>query len=105
MTTPSTCPHGHKWIVAPDGSAGPTIACPQCAAQAGRAPDKAPIPSQATLSQAANGHPEPVTPPADQPTAARRTRAESTDAASASAGNPIVIPGYEILGELGRGGM
>src|SRR5690348_11001223 len=77
MANPRTCRCGHTW--AADPPAGGTAVCPRCGASA-----------DTTVSLAG--------------------RPESTDEtiptiAAVTAGAPPEVPGYTILGELGRGGM
>ena len=77
MTQRWTCAQGHDWTA--DG--GPPTACPVCGERTVRPP---PDPN-ATLP--------PHLLDATQPTA------------PLCAAEPVFVPGYEILGELGRGGM
>ena len=55
--------------------------------------DPAPIDEAATVP--------PASPPSEQPPLSRAGGASM----SAAPGVPAVVPGYEFLGELGRGGM
>jgi hypothetical protein len=84
-----TCPHGHQWELAGDPRAETIVwpvPCPVCGApvnspegaetQVGPTPTAEPLPPTKTF-------PPPGAPPTEHP----------------------VIPGYEILAELGRGGM
>src|SRR5262245_26670924 len=80
MTSEWQCVRGHRWEAA---GAGPAPACPECGAPASATPP-GPRPS---------GLPTWPTDPAAGP-------------AGAGNGAPeVVVPGYEVLGELGRGGM
>src|SRR5687767_2019611 len=79
MSTTFTCPNGHSWQ-APDGSDG---ACPVCA-----------VAADPTLTFA--GPPVPAGGPETLPYAPGPTGGGAA---------PAAVPGYEILGELGRGGM
>src|SRR5690349_5580709 len=102
MGVPLTCPRGHPWE--PDGREDPTppSACPVC----GLALDPSPLPSiAATLdfqSEPRGQELQPSIPPSGIATLPRSSD-EKTDGTF-----PVLtqhIPGYELLGELGRGGM
>jgi hypothetical protein len=109
------CPQGHQWSVnSLAESSGQQAACPFCGAlgflaasdtaEADCAETGAPRPSR-VLTPAGGAEAEtvpPLLPPRDagEVTTVRREQSRidpSTD--------PITLPGYEILGELGRGGM
>src|SRR4051812_11538833 len=77
MASPWSCRCGHTWAADPPAG-GAAVVCPRGGASAG-----------ATLSLPGRAGSIDETVPA------------STDAA----GTPPEVPGYEVLGELGRGGM
>ena len=103
MSSGLTCAHGHSWDSerhAPDAQHHPADKCPVCGS-----------PPVATSLLAPGGQ------ESEQPTLAPPPHAHpglsATQATSAAAGplpdaipaEPLAVPGYEILGELGRGGM
>jgi WD40 repeat protein len=93
-----SCPHGHQWEV--------PATCPHCGAPSTLVASH-PGPEPATLPPGptavyANGLAAPATPPAEGITV---PPAPANPAAPELAGDPTKVPGYEILGELGRGGM
>jgi hypothetical protein len=105
MSARVTCPQGHQWDPFADGRARTAdlrVVCPVCGAAVEVAP-----PDRAALADAVTLPPNPV------PAAAGDGEAETlppgpvsaaADAESATEERPN-IRGYEILGELGRGGM
>jgi WD40 repeat protein/serine/threonine protein kinase/Flp pilus assembly protein TadD len=111
MALSLTCPRGHQWNC--DEQPTPTApVCPIC----GLAPVPATLPFPQTLDSHAEPFPPPLapklegeggrTPPGDTPSA-RQTIPRPSEEDEAR-GAPLLsqhIPGYEILGELGRGGM
>jgi len=98
MAQTITCPNGHPIAAA-------AAACPVCqTGYDGPPPPRAPLPADQDLSKWFAAAPIGlVGPPADQPILSPTTPAEITMAAAGK--DWPVVPGYEILGELGRGGM
>jgi WD40 repeat protein/tRNA A-37 threonylcarbamoyl transferase component Bud32 len=105
-----TCPQGHQWHFDFDEesqSFSESVACPTCGAvmplyQAVNPPDSAKAPTPA------------IQPPPPEPTDAPEGKEDKAEVPTIPgrklAGAPappsrVSIPGYEILGELGRGGM
>jgi serine/threonine protein kinase len=89
MSRPLSCPQGHHWEEADDhASASDAARCPTCGAPA----------EAATVASA---RPKPV--PVNAATVLLSTNWQPSPPLRSEP--PPQIPGYEILGELGRGGM
>jgi hypothetical protein len=86
------CPRGHQWEVS-DAAAAPL--CPVCGDVSPGTTTVAAVPNQPTDTE----HTSPVPVPEETCTVAPSSRATSAVPES------VVVPGYEILRELGRGGM
>lgn len=88
------CLNGHQWEADTAGS----NSCPICGATGTSVPPAGMAPSmQGTAGASASE--QPTAAPllaSEQPTAARKPRAGAGE---------LVIPGYEILAQLGRGGI
>ncbi len=102
MAMPLTCPRGHQWNSdEPPNAKSPSV-CPICGL--------APLPATKVFPQTLDFQPDPHELAADVPGDARSTL-ESLSHGSRKKEErrgPLLsqhIPGYEILGELGRGGM
>jgi hypothetical protein len=101
-----TCPQGHRWELPADDSTpeGESLACPICGSQV---KDPPPLPEAAGpglgghVAAALAGSAPAQT--ALEPCAAVDQQRGGPSAVPAA--SPPVLPGYEILGELGRGGM
>src|SRR5262245_40848298 len=87
MPTGWVCPQGHQWQ-APVGPA--PAACPRCGA-AGR-PRRDSDAAAVTIALDATTAPRPAAPPTPVPPAPREPL-------------KLAFPGYEVLGEIGRGSM
>ncbi len=96
------CPHGHRWDV-PVGNNGTllsdSVPCPVCGALGG----------SATLATPTDGPPAEMAtiPPRAEPadTGSLLTLGSLAQPTPAASPTSTVVPGYEIQGELGRGGM
>jgi len=96
------CPQGHRWQTVVNSNAPP---CPICGA--GGRPLGAGVEPTLVVS-AATGRADPPTLALDPGAAPRDDSGEQTVGTGAgleAAPAPRSVPGYEILGELGRGGM
>ena len=108
-----TCPQGHEWELADGAETGPLHpVCPVCGSVPAAGAEGATLPpaapptgepaTAATLPPAARS--EVPTPMAGTPTPGPE-QADAARAVSLATPGGVIIPGYEILGELGRGGM
>src|SRR5437762_3224671 len=92
------CPECGKTVPAD----APQGLCPACMMQAGLASEASA--SAATTDEFATQPPRMPARPGADTVALPRAECE-TEPISAAGATPVEIPGYEILGELGRGGM
>jgi WD40 repeat protein/predicted Ser/Thr protein kinase len=94
MSQPVVCPHGHPWEVLPGAASEVAVTrCPACAVGA--------LPLSSSISTATHAPADELPPPPLRP-----ARASPRAAAVPSAPPDLPeIAGYEILCELGRGGM
>jgi WD40 repeat protein len=102
MAMPLTCPRGHQWISDEQPNTKTLSVCPVCGL--------APVPAAATFPQTLEYQPPPSElespPPGDMAsTVASLSRAPHGKEVRRAPLLSQNIPGYEILGELGRGGM
>jgi hypothetical protein len=103
-----TCPQGHQWEPAPGDSAlaGDSLACPVCAAQL----EDPPLPGEPVAAGQAAFQRLAAAPAASDPGPTVLEPPQAVDqqrggpSAAPAPGQPL-LPGYEILAELGRGGM
>src|SRR4051794_14247131 len=101
MAMPLICPRGHQW----NSDEQPTPTAPQCPICG-----LAPVATSPALPQTLEFQPNPreLDPPSPSETASNRATIPATLGESRNVAAPSLtqrIPGYEILGELGRGGM
>src|SRR5262249_52058539 len=104
MSGQLTCPQGHQWEAAP-ANGNPAV-CPLCGAPAQS------LTLAASTAGIADTHPltpKVVAAPIQPPTEPLSPASEATvapEVASFDAGlSRVNVPGFEVLGELGRGGM
>ncbi len=92
-----TCPQGHRWQVPSDPAAATSMVttCPVCG---GPGKDGAPPATELGLAASLNL-------PGGEPGTAVPTSATLGPEPESPVARPVAIPGYEIVGELGRGGM
>src|SRR4051812_1453688 len=95
MSRTLTCRSGHRWEADPGG--GPPARCPVCGAAAVSGPEDGPDPLTGTTLD----YPPP-TPTGEEAVTLLSDPAPLSDGKAAE--QPAVA-GYEVLGELGRGGM
>jgi eukaryotic-like serine/threonine-protein kinase len=117
MSGQLTCPQGHQWEAAP-ANAGPAV-CPLCGAPAQslttaastlNGPDRTPsFPYAVSNADTHPLMPKVVAAPAPPPTEPLSPASEATVAPEMASFDPglsrVNVPGFEVLGELGRGGM
>jgi eukaryotic-like serine/threonine-protein kinase len=107
MSKPITCPNGHPWDrsehAQTPGAEG-TVACPVCGAAVVIEVNESPDMLAATPSRPAPAVEGPPLPPAAPP-AQTAPWAPSEAPGSTAASARLRVPGYEVLQELGRGGM
>jgi serine/threonine protein kinase len=103
-----TCPQGHQWEPAPGDSAlaGDSLACPVCAAQV----EDPPLPGEPVAAGRALFQRLATAPAASVPGPTVLDPLQAADRqwggpSAAQAPGPPLLPAYEILAELGRGGM
>jgi tRNA A-37 threonylcarbamoyl transferase component Bud32 len=99
MPTRFTCPHGHQWEAAANGRAEAFV-CPECGATS-LTHDLPPATDHAHEAATLPRKPEPAPGAAQEASTLFRPESPAEVAALAR----ICIKGYEVLGELGRGGM
>jgi photosystem II stability/assembly factor-like uncharacterized protein len=88
------CPHGHRWQSA---TADVTLVCPECGA---------PSSADTTVGGAAAGRTDELPPPPGGPGDTVPTLSPRPAATQPPAGARWpTVPGFEVLGELGQGGM
>src|SRR5438045_1809793 len=92
------CPQGHRWLLAASSLStqqAQAVCCPKCGALALAV-------SKADTIGADGALPTETTQPAEKVALVGGTPADSRQSSSASKpGNVPLVPGYEILGELG----
>src|SRR5579871_1856139 len=102
MAMPLTCPRGHQWNSDEQPNAKRPSVCPVCGL--------APVPAAASFPQTLDYQPNPSEVESPEPGDTASTVASFPRASRNRVDRPAPllsqhIPGYEILGELGRGGM
>ncbi len=102
MAMPLTCPRGHQWNSDEQPNAKRPSVCPVCGL--------APVPAAASFPQTLDYQPNPSEVESPVPGDTASTVASFPRASRDRVDRPAPllsqhIPGYEILGELGRGGM
>jgi predicted Ser/Thr protein kinase len=117
MSGQLTCPQGHQWEAAPAN--GSPAVCPLCGAPAQSltlaastldGPERTPsFPSAGANADTHPLMPKVVAAPAPPPTEPLSPASEATVAPEMASFDPglsrVNVPGFEVLGELGRGGM
>src|SRR5579875_2582168 len=101
MAMPLTCPRGHQWN-SDEQPTSTAAVCPICGL--------APIPATLTFPQTLDYQPESLgqKPPTQEDTTSTRLTVPRPSGENGGRGAPILsqhVADYEILGELGRGGM
>src|SRR5262245_26662797 len=105
MPVKITCSHGHIWEIGDDPYLGPTIPCPICDEPVLRPSADKTVPLVARKPQAPVAIIATRPPDWEQSTQERRT-SPCDPAQTLTAGElREEVPGYELLAEIGRGGM
>jgi WD40 repeat protein len=105
-----TCRQGHQWKPAGNGAAPGTaqrLVCPECGGAAETFVPADAAPRRTVEAETRTYRPKTTDSVADAPTRPPRESAEKTEepAGRRAANDSPAVPGYDILGVLGRGGM